>query len=316
MLERIYPGGTDAFMIKMRERVSRCRFVCADEKLVSASFVGVTPLRHVMDGLTALGLRTNADGVYEEAALWSAESPSRTFCKWLAWANHEDGYAMCWMADGEPGELHAPIGWQANRPFEQEDDDESLATTDGFVLSRKNGVEVTLNLRTGRIEERIFASANLDVVRTTLAHLGYSYAEYDARTLVSSIAYESSNFSVFFWSHDELGVVELMVSYAIPVPVESNAAVAEMMSRINGLVQLGHFELEYKSRNIRYRSTAHAVGHGLNEPTVSRMVTVALHLMKHYELPLMRIALAGASPEAEYAKLFDSSNAGRREGLS
>ena len=150
---------------------------------------------------------------------------------------------MCWMADGEPGELHAPIGWQADRPFEPEEGVEPLATSDGFVLSRKDGVEVTLDLRTGRIEERGLPGVYLAAVRSTLERWGYAYLEHDARNIVCSTRYENSTFSLAFTSRDELELLEVMVTYATAIPDESNAAVAEMTTRINALVMLGHFEL-------------------------------------------------------------------------
>ncbi|HEY5021203.1 MAG TPA: hypothetical protein VII30_01820, partial [Gemmatimonadaceae bacterium] len=56
VLDTNYPGGTDAFMERMREPRARCRLVCADEQLVSLSFVALAEACVVEDELCALGV--------------------------------------------------------------------------------------------------------------------------------------------------------------------------------------------------------------------------------------------------------------------
>ena len=336
VLDTNYPGGTDAFMERMREPRARCRLVCADEQLVSLSFVALAEACVVEDELCALGVVSVENEHFLELALLDESLGPTMPCEWLEWRRHEDGFTSCWIAGSDPDDMHAPESWSPPPSRALVRDEACGEEGRRMKLVDARGSELWLDFDTGRISEIVVpviegtdppegpstgvdtaairaragggavvapSSPLLGVVRKVLDQLTYKYHEFDARTIQLSILNDGATYFIAFSSREEIELLELMISYGSKIPTEARGAIAEAASRINTRLIQGNFELEFVDGSLRFRASAHVAGSSLSEQMVDSLLRISLFFVEKYHLPLMRIAFAGASAEDEIGKV-------------
>jgi hypothetical protein len=330
VLDVSYPGGTDTFMQKMCQPDIPARLVCADEKLVSVSFLLCDDARVVARELCELGiLAAGGDEVGEFAFVDQAEGPTAR-CDWLEWRRHPDGFTYCWLAGSDPDDMHAPENWtpEQSRALTRSDIRDEPGR---FIrLAVEEDGEVWLDYKTGEISEGVpprtaeemrpesvtpsdstsessvsaqpaesdvAPSALMEGVATALEEQGYHFARTDPRTIQLSIRNVKSAYSIAYTANDQLDLVEMLATFGSSIPLERRAAIAELASRMNVLLRLGNFELDFASGVLRFRATSHVPGGALTGAMVRYMLAIALHMMDQNHDAIMRVAFGNISPD-------------------
>jgi hypothetical protein len=328
VLDVSYPGGTDAFMRKMCEPDIPERRACADAKLVSVSFLGAAEARAVGLELLELGIVGADDDRFQEFAFIDQTDGPTLRCDWLEWRRDPDGFMYCWLAGSEPGDLHAPEKWTAkqSRALARQDIREQPGRCLRLAVEKEG--EVWLDFQTGSIIEGApprtaepFASererptneleedvpnvvvgdptvpsALIEVVAASLEKHGHQYFRINACTIQLSLRHAKAAYLLSFTANDYLGLVELIVNFSPTIPDERRAPIAELASRMNVLLRVGNFELDFTSGVLRFRATSHVPYGAPTEDMVWHLVTLALHMLDQHHDAIMRVAFADVSP--------------------
>lgn len=90
--------------------------------------------------------------------------------------------------------------------------------------------------------------------------------------------------------------LRLMLLMPIVVPGPHRAAVGEFFLRLNFMLNVGAFELDFEDGEMRFRIT-HAISEqGLSCETVKRLLLTASSTVDGHWIPLMQILYASATP--------------------
>jgi hypothetical protein len=332
VLDVSYPGGTDAFLEKLLDPSFSCRFTCADDDLVSVSFFATVDAQVAFAELTSAGIVAIDDGkFYEIAYLEQGKGPTIP-CDWLEWQKHGEGYTSCWLAGTDPGRFHAPPDWTPEQSLRLTFQD--WRETPGRCLRlavNADGMEVWLDFETGDIAALEPLSPNVAspeigegerkrlaedqspanrrevnssegalcrVVRSMLDSKGYTYQQITPEPLSFVQPGAVGNYMVYFTTNDQTDFVGLSIMYGSKIPENRRLALAEAVCRINHLLWIGNFELDFETGDLRCRFGMDVEGGLMSETMVSNMFGCLLHSVERYHQPLMRIAYGNVEPEA------------------
>jgi len=337
VLDVSYPGGTDAFLKQMQETPGRCRCACADDKLVSVSFLGNDDATAIGTELVGVGIvAVDDDHFYALAFVDQALGPTMQ-CDWIEWRKHEEGYTTCWLAGTDPGPLRTPDGWipQHSRNLSFHD----IRSEPGRCMKladEPDGHEIWIDFQTGAIasrdpyprgedtilpsKPRVANSSNdrrfvptrrssgannstlIASVRAMLDAHSYAYHTVDTRSLTLTFNHAHGAYFLYFTTNDDTDLVGLMATYGSRVPESRRVQVAEAVSRINFLLWLGGFELDFADGELRFRIGIDVEGGQLSETMLNNMLGAALHSMDRYHVALMRIAFGEVDPAVALAE--------------
>ena len=97
----------------------------------------------------------------------------------------------------------------------------------------------------------------------------------------------------------------------INVPAHKRAAVAELLTRLNSRLQLGNFEMDFDSGDLRYRTSLSldgdaAVGDKLDTVLLKPLVYINVNMMDLFIPAIMAVAYGQTSPVVALAAIEDS----------
>ena len=97
----------------------------------------------------------------------------------------------------------------------------------------------------------------------------------------------------------------------INVPAHKRAAVAELLTRLNSRLQLGNFEMDFDSGDLRYRTSLSldggaAVGDALDTALLKPLVYINVNMMDLFIPAIMAVAYGQTSPVVALAAIEDS----------
>ncbi|MEM6254099.1 MAG: YbjN domain-containing protein [Cyanobacteria bacterium P01_D01_bin.156] len=104
---------------------------------------------------------------------------------------------------------------------------------------------------------------------------------------------------------------EQVVFYSICpliIPAENYGPIAEFLMRANSGLIIGNFELNYKTGEIRYKTSLDAEGDRLTHALVKNLVYLNVHTLDLYLPGIISILEDGKSPEAAVADLEDNNH--------
>jgi hypothetical protein len=325
VLDISYPGGADAFMTRMCDPAVPCRLVCADERLVSVSFLGAAEAEVVERELCELGIVAVDDDRFAELAFVDQRAGPTLPCDWLEWGTHDDGFTYCWVAGTDPDPLHVPEGWTPEQSRNLVFQDLREEPGRCIKLADENGREIWLDLHTGRQFAAPAPAAGpadepsdsrdemtddtdepqapdtevlLDIVRASLDAQGYHYQESAERWIMLTIRCQKGAYRVMATANDRRPLVRVICGYGSYVPEARRTAVAEAIARINFNIAIGCFDLDFTDGELRFRSAIDVEQGTLSTTMVDNMIGYALHSLDRYHDALMRVAFAGEDPEA------------------
>jgi hypothetical protein len=347
VLDVSYPGGTDAFMLKMCEPDVPSRLVCADEELVSVSFPGADAAQVVGAQLLELGIvAVDEDCFVEMAFVDQADGPTLP-CDWIEWRKCKGGYTCCWLAGTDPDPMHAPANWTPEQSRRLVFTDYRSEPGRCLKLGDDAGAETWLDFHTGQIAsglkplaptlpatpttgekdlletppnpfngndgadddkpddeldeilEEILRGGDDDLMGTVRSMLDantYRYQQTSPETLMFTIRNEHATYNLFFAVQVKKSLVQLMSNYGSNAPADRRGAVAEALSRINTVLGLGSFELDFADGDIRFRVACDVEGGLFSEKMASNMLSCTMYCMERFHDALMRVMFAGAEP--------------------
>lgn len=332
VLDAHYPGGTDAFMTKMCEPDVPCRLVCADEELVSVSFLTAEEARVVETELTALGIVDVENDQFQDMAFVDQLYGPTMPCEWLEWKQDPQGFTYCWVAGADPDPMVAPENWtpEQSRALVRRDVRDEPGRC--LKLAEENGLETWLDFKTGEImiglpqrstakgpnaptapsphreaaveSDELFEedsteqeSALLGVIAGMLETEGYRHSVVSARRITLSMAAEHGVYNFFFVTDDDRDFVGIVGNCGAYVPAERRDAVAVAIARINSTLSIGGFQLQFSDGELQYR-----IGMDVEDGTMSRkmadnMLSCCLFTMDAWQPVLMRIAFGDLDPD-------------------
>ncbi len=326
-------------MSKMSDPSVGCRLVCADDQLVSASFLGAKEARLAGGRLIAHGIVEVEGDRFHEMAVVDQVNGLEIPCDWIEWRKHPDGYTYCWVAGTDPDPLHVPENWTPEHSrgvtFEYFHDEPGRC----LKLAEEDGREVWLDFQTGAIESLLphphtpepvegpaLPTAAMTIVRDGLFLNGEGAPDADGGKLMAIVravldAYDCryqmrtpealavtirntlATYAMFFTATDATGVVRLTCSYGSNVPEDRRIAMAEAMSRINGRIRLGNFEMDFEDGELRFRVSIDVDEGILSERMVENMWACAFHTTDRFHQALMRVAFADVEPAIAIAEV-------------
>jgi hypothetical protein len=329
VLDVSYPGGADSFVQHMSEPDASCRCVCADDKLVSASFIDSSAAAALAHKLTDLGMIQVDDHQFVEFAFVDQAVGPTMPCGWLEWKRHEDGYTTCWVAGSDPDALQVPENWTPEHSRRLTRTDIRDEPGRCVQLSDENGLEIWLDFQTGQMIEGLpqrpasdSASADaaaqlpavgatmpategfdaedrlIATVRSAFDHRGYKYQQIGESTLTLISRRESASYMIMFRSNPKLDWLGLVASYGSNVPAFRRVAIAEAASRANMRLSLGNFELDFDDGELRFRAGVDVEGGVLSERMVENMLGAAIAALERFHEAFMQVAFGGADPKA------------------
>lgn len=328
VLDVSYPGGTDAFMLKMCEPDVPSRLVCADERLVSVSFLGPDEAQVVGAMLLERGVVAVDDHRFVELA-WVDQHHGPTMpCDWLEWQRHRDGFTYCWLAGTEPGDMHAPANWTREQSPRLERFDIRDEPGRCLKLADEDGRETWLDFQSGTITEGVpqrvldpgagplpdphrtammpkaentptadGSRRLLAVFREMLDGSGYKYQEAGTDALLLRMHDEHGSYTFVLTADDDVDFVGVIGSFGPYVPVDRRSPVAEAVARINMRMRIGSFDLDFDDGELRFRIGMDVEGAGFSRRTADNMLSCAVQTMGFHQATLMRVAFGGAEPK-------------------
>lgn len=125
---------------------SPSRMVCADAHLCLVAFMAQEDASAFLMKLESLGLQSERDGEYRDAALVTVNGPATHRCPWLEVGRYA-GVPAAWMVGVEPDPIIVPMAWRPNSIVNLSE--EEAAKRLKFVR-RDGGVEVFVDTETGQ----------------------------------------------------------------------------------------------------------------------------------------------------------------------
>ncbi len=187
-------------------------------------------------------------------------------------------------------------------PFEMVDlnhsiGDDTLGTTPNPFAENEEGDEDD-----GDIDDVLEQFLNpgddslMATVRKMLDASGYRYQQPSSETLTFTIRNEHATYNLFFAVQVTKSLVQLMSNYGSNAPASRRIAVAEALSRINTVLGLGNFELDFADGDIRFRVACDVEDGVLSEKMTSNMLSCTMYCMERFHDALMRIMFAEIEP--------------------
>jgi hypothetical protein len=338
VLDVSYPGGTEAFLNKMNIPPLLCRHACSDDALVSVSFHGTEDATVVGNELLDLGIvAVDDDHFYELAFVDQAKGPTMP-CDWIEWQKHEEGYTSCWLAGTDPEPLHTPEGWtpqqsqnltlhdirgEPGRCMKLADEPDgheiwidfqtgAIASSDPYPLRGEEAVQppqppspkspIDRRIMHNRRNLSADSATLLASVRAMLDARSYTYHQVDEQSLTLTQRSQHGTYALYVTTNDETDFVGLMATYGSRIPESRRVHVAEALSRINLLLWLGNFELDFSEGELRFRIGIDVEDGLVSETMLSNMLGATLHSMDRYHIALMRIAFGEVEPTVALAE--------------
>ena len=143
----------------------------------------------------------------------------------------------------------------------------------------------------------------MSTVRSMLDASGYHYHQPSSETLAFTIVHEHATYNLFFAVQVTKSLVQLMSNYGSHAPEDRRIAVAEALSRINTVLGLGNFELDFSDGDIRFRVACDVEEGVLSEKMASNMLSCTMYCMERFHDALMRIMFADIEPAVALAGL-------------
>ena len=329
ILDASYPGGTETFMLDMCEPDIPARLVCADDQLVSVSFPHADAALGIGAHLLDLGITAVDEDCFLELAFVDQEDGPTMPCDWIEWQTDAGGVTSCWLAGTEPEPLHASATWTPEHSRRLAFQGHRAEPGRGVKLADENGVETWLDFQTGHVVSGLPAlplgMVHLDIslgdtstlgtepdpfaeneegegddlmstVRSMLDANTYRYHQPSSETLAFTIVHEHATYSLFFVVQVTKSLVQLMSNYGSHAPDDRRIAVAEALSRINTVLGLGNFELDFSDGDIRFRVACDVEEGVLSEKMASNMLNCTMYCMERFHGALMRIMFAEIEP--------------------
>jgi hypothetical protein len=151
ILDRKYPGGTDAFMLRSARLSAEHRYVCMDPHLVCLSYFSPDAADRGIAPLVSAGMTEIANDEFTDVAIVDQRHGPILPCTWLMWTHHPAGFTSAWLASELPGGLSAPDGWSAEQSRRLSRVDIRTFPDRALKLADEDGVQTWLDFNTGRI---------------------------------------------------------------------------------------------------------------------------------------------------------------------
>ncbi len=330
VLDICYPGGAEAFMEKMCLPEIPARLVCADDDLVSVSFLTIEQAKGVQDELLEIGIVLVDEKQFVDMAFLDQRFGPTMPCEWLEWNSHPEGYTYCWKRGTNPDPMHAPEAWtpEQSRQLTREDIRDEPGRF--MMLADEDGIETWLDLSTGQISQG-FAQRNANpesatsnkplshmdfftrektedeekeplhhplrsAVRNMLDYHGYTYHQRDEHTIHLTIRSEQGLYNVIITMDEEWQFVRIVGTYGSAIPLKRRDAIAAAASRANVRLGFGNFELEFEKGQLRFRASVDVEGGILAEKMADTMLGCTVHSMDRFHQAFMYIAFSDREP--------------------
>jgi tetratricopeptide (TPR) repeat protein len=153
-----YPGGVEGY----RQDCPNGSF-CADEHLSRVGFMAQGDADHFTAQLAAKGLTPFRKGTAADVALVSSSAGPLRPCAWLELGRWGPA-VIAWLAGSKPGDLHAPAGWNAERPMQPMSPEEAKRRLE--LVRSEDSIDVYRDRETGQELYVGRAAPNPDVSRS------------------------------------------------------------------------------------------------------------------------------------------------------
>jgi hypothetical protein len=327
VLDSAYPGGADAFLLSVSEPSSPARRLCADDRLVSVSFLNPDDAEMVAAPLREFGL-VEVDGTnFCDLAYVDQHFGPTMPCPWIEWERHREGFTHAWLAGTPPGDMAAPADWtpEQSRELTRHDvRDQSHM----FKLAEDDGFEYWLDLNTGR---QIIGTATDDdrtpvsseyipgvsegrlisiALKATSEH-GWVIERPSRNSLKAFVRGRDVTFMVLIIEDPVTDTIVVTSALPVFVPAERRSAIAELLSRVNwsGLL-MGALELDFEDGHVRYRQAIDCEGGELTVPMMKSMIAAACHYASCVFEPIMRVAYGEVEPVLAAELFMDAVRSG------
>jgi hypothetical protein len=87
------------------------------------------------------------------------------------------------------------------------------------------------------------------------------------------------------------------------IPQQYRGAVLEYLSRINSTLQVGNFEMDFETGDVRFRTSVETPDGELSLSLVRSLAYINVHTIDHYFPGVMAVIHGGLSPEAALARV-------------
>ncbi|MEJ7759260.1 MAG: YbjN domain-containing protein [Gemmatimonadaceae bacterium] len=326
-LDVSFPGATDGFLEAVSDPSIDKRFVCADDHLVSVSFMSPETLEPVARQLVELGLVEMEDNGFREFALVDQHFGPTMPCEWLVWKRHDEGYTTAWIATAEPGVLAKPDGWTPEQSRQLSRSNVRDEPGWGIRLAEENGIETWLDFRTGKInvglsqpsetavrpvgpqselgaesyDEPALDEAGhdlLQVVHQALEEYSWRYDTVNDNTaVVFRVAGAHIPHDFFISIDEELKTVVCYLNTTYRVPESIRPAVCELLTRANYGLRVGNFEMDMADGELRYKASIGVEGGTLVPRMVHLLIASASGVFDIYYPAVMKVVYGNQTPE-------------------
>jgi tetratricopeptide (TPR) repeat protein len=136
-----YPGGVSAYRNACPNNT-----YSSDSHISRVGFMNSRDADHFIAELAAAGLTPFRDGAAEDVALVTQHAGLARPCDWLEFALYQ-GSLIAWLAGTEPGNIHAPHGWEPGRVSRHMTAEEAKERLE--FLRTENGIDIYRDKQTG-----------------------------------------------------------------------------------------------------------------------------------------------------------------------
>lgn len=168
------------------------------------------------------------------------------------------------------------------------------------------GGEVWLDLTTGLIHTLpplAHTSALMRQVCAAMEEERLATTRLNETTLRLTLDHETGHFDFHFITNEELYLITLLGQFPAKAPADRRVAVAEAMTRINYLLGLGNFEMDFADGELRYRITIDVEEGVVSSRMIVNMLSCAFMSMGHYHDALMKVTFGGFTPAAALSSI-------------
>lgn len=87
------------------------------------------------------------------------------------------------------------------------------------------------------------------------------------------------------------------------IPPQNRGPVLEFLSRVNSILQVGNFEMDFDTGDVRFRTSVETPEDELSLAMVRSLAYINVHTIDHYFPGVMAVVHGGLSPEAALARV-------------
>lgn len=335
-LDISYPGGVDAFLEAMCLPECPSRHVCADDKVVSVSFLSPDAAETVVSPLLDLGFIGLDEQRFRDFAFVDQHLGPTMPCDWIEWKRHRDGFTYAWLAGTEPGDMAAPSGWTPGHSRAMTRTDLRDEPGRMLKLAEEGEIETWLDFRTGEITvglKRLAECASgaqpvssrdnpgtevalprrlqgkaredrdrglLGVVVSALSERGLRTDRMDDDSVFGRLRTDRASYELFVTVNEAAETAAFFLLFPTLAPAPRRAAVAELCSRINYRLLLGSLEVDFSDGNVRFRCAVDVEDSALTPAMVSNIVSAGAWTLDEYHDRLVRVMIDDADPAAGF----------------